>query len=363
MSACRVPEAVFSSTGFRIRAAQGQAADHVLPDHLLTGRGVTDQVLKDQGLANRGIAGLAERAAATLFFTFFPADCGICNAPIIKVSRIPVCKHCLDALHPLEGSYCAVCGAATNLPVHSAAAGADRNRADRNNNSDDVRCLLCQRVDPPYERAVAYGSYEGELRDLIHLLKFEQVRPAAAILGRVLAGTVANLERGMPVGKIAVVPVPLYKRKQAQRGFNQAEMIAREAVKELSRPQRFELCAGILLRRRETASQIGLTSHQRRENMRGAFTVSEATGVVERGIVKRDILLIDDVVTTGTTVSECARVLLRAGAARVWVATVARTLKISDRISLSEKEFSVPGSQFSVHPFTCTENRELRTEN
>ncbi len=67
-----------------------------------------------------------------------------------------------------------------------------------------------------------------ELRDLIHLLKFQQVRPAAAVLGRLLAETIANLEQAMPVGMIAVVPVPLHTRKQAQRGFNQAEMIARE---------------------------------------------------------------------------------------------------------------------------------------
>jgi ComF family protein len=226
-----------------------------------------------------------------------------------------------------------------NLPGPIPGGEADRSNHVVNNNNtnsssndnDEVRCLLCRRVDPPYERAVAYGSYEGELRDLIHLLKFQQVRPAAAVLGQVLARTIADLERGMPVGRIAVVPVPLYKRKQAQRGFNQAEMIARDALKELSRPQRFELCTGILLRRRETASQIGLTSHQRRENMRGAFAVRDTTR-----ILKRDILLIDDVVTTGTTVSECARVLLRAGAARVWVATVARTLKISDFVSMKD---------------------------
>jgi ComF family protein len=202
-------------------------------------------------------------------------------------------------------------------------AAEDRGKIDRH----DVRCLLCQRIDPPYERAVAYGSYEGGLRDLIHVLKFQQVRPAAGVLGQVLAKAIANLEPAMPVGTIAVVPVPLHKRKQAQRGFNQAEMIARSALKQLARPKRFEFFAGVLLRQRETGSQIGLTSHQRRENMRGAFAVSDPTR-----ILKRDILLVDDVVTTGTTVSECARVLLRAGAARVWVATVARTLKISDLI-------------------------------
>ncbi len=232
-------------------------------------------------------------------------------------------------------------------PGYIVRGGADHAEAD----GGDVRCLLCQRVDPPYERAVAYGSYEGGLRDLIHVLKFQQVRPAAAVLGRVLAEAIASLEQAMPVGRIAIVPVPLHTRKQAQRGFNQAEMIARGALKELSRPKRFELCTGVLVRQRETESQIGLTSHQRRENMRGAFAVSDPTR-----ILKRDILLIDDVVTTGTTVSECARVLLRAGAARVWVATVARTLKISDFIAMpdviadgmpeiSEEDGSAEGSE------------------
>ena len=225
-------------------------------------------------------------------------------------------------MRPLQGSYCAVCGQVLHF-----AGSLDRGAVD----GGEGRCLLCQRVDPPFERAVAYGSYQGELRDLIHLLKFEQVRPAAKVLGRVLAGTIAGLEKAMPVGAIAVVPVPLHKRKRAQRGFNQAEMIAREALSQLARPKRFDLCTGVLLRCRETESQIGLTSHQRRENLRGAFAVNDPTRVA-----KRDILLIDDVVTTGTTVSECARVLLRAGAARVWVATVARTLKISDGSALPE---------------------------
>jgi ComF family protein len=294
-------------------------------------------------------AGFAKRAAATLFFTLFPADCRICGSPLIRVSRLPVCETCLLALHPLQGSYCSVCGEALHLP-----AGMDYLEADRS----ETRCLLCQRTDPPFERAVAYGSYDGELRDLIHVLKFQQVRAAAAVLGRALAGAIANLERTMPVGTIVVVPVPLHARKQAQRGFNQAETIARVALKQLSRPKRFALCTGVLLRRRETGSQIGLTRHQRRENLRGAFAVSDPAQ-----ILKRDILLVDDVLTTGTTAAECARVLLRAGAARVWVATVARTLKIFDVISLPGEEFLVPGSQFSVNPPGFTENRELRTGN
>ena len=320
-------EAVFSSSssgaGFRIRAAQGQAADH--------------------GLAEHGFTGWATHAAASLFFTLFPADCRICGFPLLRISRLPVCQNCLIALRPLKGSYCTVCGEALHIPTYIdrlATDGGETGRLDADSGADrievETRCLLCQRADPPFERAVAYGSYDGGLRDLIHLLKFQQVRPAADVLGRMLAETIGTLEQVMPLGTIfsstiTVVPVPLHTRKQAQRGFNQAEMIARGALKQLSRPKRFDLCAGVLHRRRETGSQIGLTRHQRRENMRGAFAVSDPTR-----ILNRNILLIDDVYTTGTTASECARVLRRAGAARVWVATVARTLKISDVIDLPE---------------------------
>jgi ComF family protein len=245
----------------------------------------------------------------------------------------------LIALRPLKGSYCTVCGEALHVPAYFDHLATDRGETDRQEADRievETRCLPCQRADPPFERAVAYGSYDGELRDLIHLLKFQQVRPASVVLGRMLAETIANLEQAMPVGTlfsstIVVVPVPLHTRKQAARGFNQAEMIARDALKQLSRPKRFDLCTGVLLRSRETGSQIGLTRHQRRENMRGAFAVSDPTR-----ILNRDILLIDDVYTTGTTASECTRVLRRAGAARVWVATVARTLKLSDVIALPE---------------------------
>ena len=177
---------------------------------------------------------------------------------------------------------------------------------------------------------MAFGSYDAGLRDLIHLLKYEQVRPAAAELGRRLAEAVACLETSLPKGAIPVVPVPLHAHKRAQRGFNQAELIARVAIKHLVRPD-LQLSPGVLVRTRETVSQIGLTRHQRRQNLRGAFEV-----VNPAAIAQRDILLVDDVFTTGTTVSECARVLRRAGAARVWVATVARTLKTVEAFALRD---------------------------
>ena len=178
---------------------------------------------------------------------------------------------------------------------------------------------------------MAYGSYDGGLRELIHLLKYEQVRPAAAVLGRMLAEALSGLGAGWIHGPVLVVPVPLHLRKLRQRGFNQSELIARVAIKRhaldpAGASDRLVLHPGILERRRETQSQTGLTRHQRRENIRGAFTV-----VRPAEIDGRDILLVDDVFTTGTTVSECARVLRWAGASKIYVATVARTLKADAR--------------------------------
>jgi ComF family protein len=149
-----------------------------------------------------------------------------------------------------------------------------------------------------------------------------------------LSEVIAELEPLFGDPGLVVIPVPLYPVKQRQRGFNQSEMIAHVALKLSSRKGfRHGLRADILVRARETKSQIGLTRHQRRENLRGAFRVAKPEAVSGR-----EILLVDDVFTTGTTASECARVLRRAGATRVWVATVARTLKADAQSALLEPD-------------------------
>jgi len=250
--------------------------------------------------------------AEGLFSVLFPSDCRICGEPLVNISRLPVCRECLIAMHPIAEGLCSICGERLFSSYALEAEGG-------------ARCGVCRRIEPPYVRAVAYGSYESGLRELIHLLKFGGVRPAANVLGRMLAEAIESLEAGLPPEPVAVIPVPLHRRKLRQRGFNQAELIARAALKIKRAEGRLHLSAA-LERTRETASQIGLTSHQRRENLRGAFAVAQPQ--VVRG---REVLIVDDVYTTGATVSECARVLRRAGAARVWVATVARTLKIADR--------------------------------
>lgn len=235
-----------------------------------------------------------------------------------------MCPDCLTQIHPVHGNVCSVCG--ERVLSSFAIRDADGRR----------RCPVCRRIDRPFERAVAYGSYDGGLRELVHLLKYNGVRPAANVLGRMLAEAMAALAPEFEQASVLVIPVPLYKGKRRQRGFNQAEAITKAALKIYSAGNRLQLCTNVLLRTRETRSQIGLTSHQRRENMRGAFTVSRLADVAGR-----DVLVVDDVYTTGTTVSECARVLRRAGAAQVWVATVARTLKLASKyaeVSVEDEE-------------------------
>jgi ComF family protein len=249
----------------------------------------------------------ANGVAAALFATLFPSDCRLCAEPLTNVSRLPVCLECLSAMRPLDGELCSICGERLAAALATA--------------PDQTLCGLCRRAEPPYAKATAYGSYEGGLRELIHLLKYEHVRPAAKVLGRMLAEAIEDLRTFFGDNEIFVVPVPLYVSKHRQRGFNQAELIALAALRLLDGP--FRLRRDILKRRRETQSQIGLSRHQRRENLRGAFVVTKT-----EDITGRQVLLIDDVMTTGTTVSECARVLRRAGASKVYVATVARTLKV-----------------------------------
>lgn len=188
-------------------------------------------------------------------------------------------------------------------------------------------CGLCQRFRPSYVRAAAFGPYEGVLRDLIHLLKYQRVRSAAKALGLKLADVLRNVAPGAGAEAV-IVPVPLHVSKRNQRGFNQAQTVAGYAVSALkhsAQPVHLFFEPDALRRKRETVSQTGLTRHQRRQNVKGAFVVNPS---LRKFLAGKNIILVDDVFTTGTTAEECSRVLLRAGAAKVWVATIARVSKL-----------------------------------
>jgi ComF family protein len=175
---------------------------------------------------------------------------------------------------------------------------------------------------------VAFGLYQDRMKGAIHALKYGRLYPAAGGLGRLLALAIAQLAGEAPA-KMLVVPVPLHRSKYAERGFNQARTLAVNALRFLHKSHpawRLTLAPGILTRLRATESQAGLTSRGRRLNVRGAFAVSDPATVASK-----HILLIDDIFTTGATVRAASQALTRAGAASVWVATLARARRISGR--------------------------------
>jgi ComF family protein len=187
--------------------------------------------------------------------------------------------------------------------------------------TEGLLCAPCRRVPPAFERAVAYGAYEDELRGMVHLLKYEGLSQIARLLGRRLAVTIAMLD-GAAAKELTVIAVPLYPAKERARGFNQSVLIAEVAVAELRRGDaawKLRLERSALKRVRDTESQFALSPKERRENLRGAFAVTNSAA-----IRNREVLLVDDIYTTGATARECARVLRQAGAAKVWVATVSR---------------------------------------
>jgi ComF family protein len=159
------------------------------------------------------------------------------------------------------------------------------------------------------------------MRDSIHLLKYDKMHPAARVLGRMLAEAIGQLAGDAP-SEMLVIPVPLHRRKNAQRGFNQAHLLARRALAVLNRTHpgwKLTLAPRILFRLRATETQAGLTPRQRRTNLRGAFSVTDPSAVA-----LKHILLIDDILTTGATARAAAMALMTAGAASVRVATLAR---------------------------------------
>jgi ComF family protein len=247
----------------------------------------------------------------------FPSPCRVCSNPLLRLSRAPICDDCWKRIAPQTGQVCARCSEDLRVSAFTHVGGLESGPADR-------LCQPCRLAPPPFERAVAYGGYTGTLRSLIHALKYDGILPVADRLGGLLADAILKLEddSSATLRDVLVVAVPLHAAKRKQRGFNHAELLAKAAVRELRlcRPDwKLTMAGGALERRKATQSQAGLSPHQRRANLRGVFFVPRPELVAGR-----DVLLIDDIYTTGATARACSQVLRRAGAASVRVATVAR---------------------------------------
>jgi ComF family protein len=222
----------------------------------------------------------------------FPATCLLCGAP--GEAGRDLCAGCALDL-PYNLSACARCARPFLIPL-----------------PDGAICGDCERRPPPFEACLTAFRYEGAIPFLITGAKFHGRLNAARLLGQCLAEHVRESADDWPE---ALLPVPLHPHRQRTRGYNQALEIARVTGRALSLPVEPRL----IIRTLATPPQTGLTARARRRNIQGAFKA-------QADLKGRSLAIVDDVLTTSSTAAELSRVLLEAGAARVDVWAVARTL-------------------------------------
>ena len=215
-----------------------------------------------------------------------PPHCVLCGSP---ATRSCLCRACKSDL-PWIASQCLLCG----LPL---------------NTSNDEICGRCIQKTPPFSHTLAALKYQFPADRLVQSFKFNRQLVAGRILSRIICERAIRKDLDLPG---MIIPVPLHRRRLVQRGFNQAYELGADISRYLDIP----LLATALRRRRNTKAQSGLNRKQRRKNLNDAFYWAGTTKPC------RHVALVDDVMTTGTTVTECTRVLKAAGAIRVdiWVA-------------------------------------------
>ncbi len=226
-------------------------------------------------------------ALNSLLEAIYPTRCTICGAGGGDI----ICSSCKAALPLITSPSCSRCGKPTGTKVTS--------------------CLDC-RDRFKFERARSLGSFEGGLKEAVYALKYKNARTIARELAVLAAPLIEDFN-----AIDTITFVPLSNKKRSERGYNQAELIA----KELSSPTGLPF-TNTLRRTKEEFDQVGLTPAERRRNVKGVFEVS----FIE-AIEGKNLLLVDDVFTTGATADECIRSLLKAKAKKVDLLTMARVVK------------------------------------
>lgn len=217
----------------------------------------------------------------------FPQSCVLCNARILTYRWAAACPECWSKLEPIPRPFCPQCG--IPAPVI------------------EGLCGSCRRGDHAFDFARSLFLFTDAMRGILHHFKYSGRVSLARPLGRHLRDHM--IEEGF-TGKLAL-PVPLHRKRERERGFNQAELLARQLGLAVDRD--------LLQRRKNTPSQTGLSRSQRALNLSAAFEVC--------GTPPDCVIVVDDVYTTGATLHEIAKTLKRAGTSRVEVLTVARVLR------------------------------------
>jgi len=224
--------------------------------------------------------------------TVYPPSCVLCGSA--GFDQMDICASCYHGL-PWIDSACSQCA----LPV---ADGTER----------ALLCGQCLQRPPAFDRSLSLFSYKDDAIRLIHQLKFEDKLANARLLGHMLAAAVLRDNRALPD---CIVPVPLHRQRMRRRGYNQSLELARVVGRVCSIP----VDRQSVVRVRDTQSQTGLNKTQRRQNIRAAFELRD-TFDVER------VAIVDDVVTTTSTVNELTRILKNSGVGSVHVWSIARAV-------------------------------------
>ena len=227
-----------------------------------------------------------------------PPQCQCCEK-FLEEGQQGICPDCLSKIRWIEPPLCTLCG----VPFLSSEV-------------ENHPCGACLTRGKYFTMARAVGYYEGPLREAIHRWKYEEKSYLTLFFGEKLAEGFCRYWD--PQSFDLIIPVPLHSKRLRERGFNQALLL----VKELSRRTQIPYSKRLLQKRILTPPQVNLSGGEREKGVRGSFHIQR-----DEEIEGKSILLVDDVYTTGATVNECSKVLLKAGAERVDVLTIAHAIK------------------------------------
>lgn len=238
------------------------------------------------------------RVIHPVMVTVFPSFCRLCGRALEVSGEKIVCFRCLQRVERHAGPYCPICG-----------------RFYHQSEASVEPCGQCLKQPPPFSRHRSLGPYSGRLKEVILLFKYKDCEALSRPLARMMYEHPAGRE--IFEGLDCILPVPLHRKREKIRGFNQAALLGR-SISELSG---VPFLSGVLVKTRTTPAQVSLEAADRESNLKGAFEVRKA-----HQIAGKTVLLVDDVFTTGSTLKECAGQLEKAGAREIRALTLARAV-------------------------------------
>jgi len=226
----------------------------------------------------------------------FPSNCVICKKHVLPGTSLDIlCPDCLNTLEPNKPPFCRRCS-----------------RHLENPHETDL-CRDCLKHSHYFDKAWAATGYNESMKQLIHLFKYTNKTSLRTALAGLIFSFVENYNLDLSPYDV-IVPIPLYSTRLRERGYNQAQLIAEQLSQKLDIP----CLTDNLIRTRHTPNQALLGQKERWTNIHDAFRIKNP-----REFLKKSVLVIDDLLTTGATASEAARILKEAGAKHVGVLTIA----------------------------------------